>query len=294
MDGRCPRFVVSRSLEDVQDSCRPALHAQAARARAKTIVSGSRARRAARRLVRGEPGRVLRHHRAQRLRQEHDAQVPRRASTSPTGARSRSPGRVSPFIELGRRLQPRADRRSTTWSSTRRCSGCRRRRRVARFPAIIEFAELERVRRPEAQELLVGHAGAARLRRRRSRPTPTSISSTRCSPSATPASRRSASTTFRRLKREGRTVVFVTPRPRDRRALLRPRAAARAGRGGRDRRAARRRPGSIEDERTSSNAAEAGSATAARALGRRRGRDRGGWFEDDAGRPDGRPSRVDG
>ncbi len=65
-----------------------------------------RAARAARRLLRRPPGRVLRDRRAQRLGQEHAAEDPRRASTAPTPGAVRMAGRLAPFIELGVGFNP--------------------------------------------------------------------------------------------------------------------------------------------------------------------------------------------
>ena len=65
---------------------------------------------ARRHLLRGPPGRVLRHRRPQRLRQEHAAEAARRASTGPTPARSGSPGALAPFIELGVGFNPELTR----------------------------------------------------------------------------------------------------------------------------------------------------------------------------------------
>ena len=140
-----------------------------------------------------ERGRVLRHHRAQRLRQEHAAQVPRRdLPARPRAGRGRR-ARLA-LHRARRRLQPRADRARQRRRQRRAARHAARRGARAVRRRSSRFAELERVRRPEAEELLVRDAGAARRSRRRSRPTPTSTSSTRCWRSATRASRRSAST----------------------------------------------------------------------------------------------------
>ena len=66
------------------------------------------------------------------------------------------------------------------------------------------------VHRPPAQELLVGHAACGWRSRSRSRSTPTSCSSTRCSPSATPPSSRSASSSSSSSSAAGKTIVLVT------------------------------------------------------------------------------------
>ena len=99
---------------------------------------------------------------------------------------------------------------TTTSSSTPSCSASRPTRRDERYDAIIDFAELARVPGPQAQELLVGHAGAPRVRGdgpRRRRP---------------PAHRRGARGGRRRLPAEvlrrpapgasatGRTILLVT------------------------------------------------------------------------------------
>ena len=89
------------------------------------------------------PGRVLRHRRPQRLRQEHAAEVPGRASTGSTG---RDP-HARPAVDVHRarrRLQPRPRRRATTCCiNGDHARAARRRRRCAASTAIIEFAELE-------------------------------------------------------------------------------------------------------------------------------------------------------
>ena len=174
--------------------------------------------------------RVLRHRRAQRQRQEHAAQVPRRASTRSTRARSTSTGRLSPFIELGVGFNPELTARDNVLINAIMLGLSRREARGA-LRRDHRVRRARGVRGPEAQELLVGHERAARRSPWRSRSTPTSCSSTRCSPSATPPSSASASTSSTRMKRGGQDDPVRHARHGGGRALLRPRDAARARRG---------------------------------------------------------------
>ena len=110
-------------------------------------------------------GRVLRHRRPQRLGQEHAAEVPRRDLRVGQRRRSRSTGRLSPFIELGVGFNPDLTARDNViinaimlgLTRQRGARALRRDHRVRRARG---------VRRPQAQELLVGHERAARVRGR--------------------------------------------------------------------------------------------------------------------------------
>ena len=71
-------------------------------------------------------------------------------------------GRLAPFIELGVGFNPDLSA-ATTSSSTPSCSASPRARRAS-ASTNRRFAELREVHRPEAEELLLGHAGAAGVR----------------------------------------------------------------------------------------------------------------------------------
>ena len=118
-------------------------------------------------------------------------------------------GLLSPFIELGVGFNPELNARDNVRINGT-LLGLSRRELNARFDEIIALRRARTVRRPEAQELLVRHASPPRLLDcdpgRRS----TSCSSTRYSPSATKASRRSASGRSSASAREGKTIVLVT------------------------------------------------------------------------------------
>ena len=114
-----------------------------------------------RRLVRDPPGRVLRHRRAQRLGQEHAAEVPRQhlpgrrrddPDGGPAGALHRARGR----------LQRRADRAGKR-RPQRRDDGADEKRDQAPARLDRRLRRTRRVHRPEAEELLLGDARPARL-----------------------------------------------------------------------------------------------------------------------------------
>ena len=91
----------------------------------------------------GRRGRVLRDHRAERQRQEHAAQDPRR--DLPAGLRARCAStagcrRSSSSASASTPSSPRA----TTSGSTARCSASRKRELEERFDEIVAFAGLER------------------------------------------------------------------------------------------------------------------------------------------------------
>ena len=119
--------------------------------------------RAARRLLRRQAGRVLRHRRPQRQRQEHAAQVPGRHLPAEQRQHQDRRARVA-VHRAGRGLQP-GDGRARQHHPERRdagpdaARGARARRRGHRL------RRARGLRGPQAQELLVGHAGAAGLRR---------------------------------------------------------------------------------------------------------------------------------
>ena len=89
-----------------------------------------------------ETRRVLRHHRPQRLRQEHDAEDAWPGSTRPTGHLAVG-GPVSPFIELGVGFNPELTARDNVVVNAA-LLGMPRAEALARFDEIIRFAELER------------------------------------------------------------------------------------------------------------------------------------------------------
>ena len=146
-------------------------------------------------------------------------------------------GRLSTFIELGVGFNPDLAARDNIVHQRDHARPLAAPRRAGASTTVIEFAELERLRRPQAQELLVGHARAPRVlgddpgRRRRA------ARSTRSSPSATPRSSRSASTSSTRCRTQRHDDPVRHPRHGRGQALLRPRDAARARRGRDDRRA---------------------------------------------------------
>ncbi len=118
--------------------------------------------RPARRQLRGQPGRVLRHRRAQRLRQEHPAEDPRGHLRADGGGVASRPARA--VHRARRRFQPRAHRPRQRLPQ-RRDAGllpARGRRHVRRHRRVRRARGLHG---PEAQELLLGHAGAHRLLR---------------------------------------------------------------------------------------------------------------------------------
>ena len=71
-------------------------------------------------------------------------------------------GRLSPFIELGVGFNPELSARDNVRINGT-LLGLGKRELDERFDAIFEFAGLRALRRPEAEELLVGHAGPAGL-----------------------------------------------------------------------------------------------------------------------------------
>ena len=133
-------------------------------------------------------------------------------------------GRLAPFIELGVGFNPElTSRENVALNGVMMGAGPPRGGAPARLGARLRRAA--RVRRPQAQELLVGHDGPARLRghgrgRRRHH-----ARSTRCSPSATPPSRRSAWTSSAQKRARGQHARARDPRHGDRPGLLRPRDA---------------------------------------------------------------------
>jgi lipopolysaccharide transport system ATP-binding protein len=87
-------------------------------------------------------GADLRHHRAQRIGQEHAAQADRRASASRRRARSRVNGRVSALIELGAGFHPEISGRENVFINGMML-GLSKREIARRFDEIVAFAELE-------------------------------------------------------------------------------------------------------------------------------------------------------
>ena len=108
-----------------------------------------------------EPRRVLRHHRPERKRQEHAAEDPRRHL--PRRQRLRPRRRPALAVHRARRrLQLRAERarQRARQRHAARALAPRARRALRRDHRL---RRARAVRRPEAQELLVGHAPPSRL-----------------------------------------------------------------------------------------------------------------------------------
>ena len=119
-------------------------------------------------------------------------------------------GRLSPFIELGVGFNLELTARENVIINAIML-GLTRREARARFDDIIAFAELEEFVDLKLKNYSSGMHVRLAFSRRRSRPTPTSCSSTRCWPSATPRSSRSASTRSRRSRpRAGRSSSSPT------------------------------------------------------------------------------------
>ena len=73
-------------------------------------------------------------------------------------------GRLSTFIELGVGFNPDLAARDNVLINGVML-GLSPAAARERFETVLEFSELHELRRPQAQELLVGHAGPARLLR---------------------------------------------------------------------------------------------------------------------------------
>ncbi len=84
-------------------------------------------------------------------------------------------GRLAPFIELGVGFNPELTARENVVLNGV-LMGLTRREARRRLDAVLDFAELRGLRRPQAEELLVGDDGPARVRGDGRRPTPTSCS----------------------------------------------------------------------------------------------------------------------
>ena len=109
--------------------------------------------------------------------------------------------------------------------------GLRRREARRRLDAVLDFAELRGLRRAQAQELLVGDDGPARVRRDGPGRRRHHARSTRCSRSATPRSRRSAWTSSTSGARPARRscssrTTWATVQSLCHRAMLHPRTAS--------------------------------------------------------------------
>ena len=138
----------------------------------RSASSASTASTRSGRLVHGPARRVLRHRRAQRIGQEHAAEVPRRDLPAPTPGGSRR----RPALDVHRarrRLQPRP-RGARQRVINGVMLGLTPAEARERFEHGHRVRRAAGVRRPEAQELLVRHAGPAGVLGRRSRSTPTS------------------------------------------------------------------------------------------------------------------------
>ena len=150
-------------VQAVRAAARARAHAQGARPASVPARRLGPAAGARRRLVHGPEGRVLRDRRPQRLRQEHAAEVPGRDLPRRRGPdpHARAPVDVH---RARRRLQPgpggarqRPDQRDHARPHAEGgAAPLRQHHRVRRARG---------VRRPQAQELLVGHAGPARVQR---------------------------------------------------------------------------------------------------------------------------------
>ena len=112
--------------------------------------------------LRGRRRRVLRDRRAQRLGQEHAAEVPGRDLRGRRRARSRSRGRLSPFIELGVGFNPDLTARDNVIINAIML-GLTRKRGARALRRDHRLRRARGVPRPQAQELLVGHERAARV-----------------------------------------------------------------------------------------------------------------------------------
>ena len=153
-----------RRLEDVPAAAPALLDAQGAGAAPVPLERDRRAARAPGRVGHGRARRVLRHRRPQRERQEHAAQVPRRDLR---GRRREHAGRRQAVAvhRARRRLQSRPDgaRQRADQRDPARPLAARGARAVRRHHRV---RRARGVPRPQAQELLVGHARAARVRGR--------------------------------------------------------------------------------------------------------------------------------
>ncbi len=113
--------------------------------------------------------------------------------TKPTSGTVKVQGRISALIELGAGFHPEISGRENVFINGIML-GLTKREIEKRFDEIVDFAELARVHRRAGEDLLVGHVHAPRVSRWRSTSIPTCCWSTKCSRSATRASRTSAST----------------------------------------------------------------------------------------------------
>ena len=150
-----------RAGEDLPDPDPPRRLAQGAGRAAVLLPRLPDPPRPRRRLVRHPPGRVLRHRRAQRLGQEHAAEVPRQhlpgrrrddPDGGPAGALHRARGRLQRRADRARKRRPQ-----------RGDDGADEKRDEAPARLDRRFRRTRRVHRPEAEELLLGDARPARL-----------------------------------------------------------------------------------------------------------------------------------
>ena len=215
-----------RRLEDVLDPARAAGAAQGVlRASAASGSRTSATTPSATSRFSVARGRVLRHRRRRTAAARAPCSRCSPASTAPTRERSRIGGRLSPFIELGVGFNPEFSARHEhrDQRDADRADAAPGRGAVRRDPRV---RRARAVRRPAAQELLVGDAAAARVLGRDPGAVRHPARSTRRSRSATPSSSRSASRRSRRCAPTGKTVVFVSHDLGAVTTLLRPRAAA--------------------------------------------------------------------
>ena len=185
-------------------------------------------------------GRVLRHRRAQRQRQEHAAEVPGRASTESTTGRIWCNGRMSTFIELGVGFNPDLAALDNVVMNGIML-GLNPREARSRYEQIIEFAELE-----EFQDLkLKNYSSGMHVRLAFSVAIQVDadillIDEVLAVGDA--AFQQKCFDVFNRMRDEGRTIVFVTHDMGAVNRFCHRALAARARRPGRARQSRRRSP----------------------------------------------------
>ena len=115
--------------------------------------------------------------------------------TKPTSGTVHVEGRISALIELGAGFHPEISGRENVFINGIML-GLTKREIQQRFDEIVDFAELREFIDAPVKTYSSGHVHAARVRRRDSRRSRTCCWSTKCSRSATRASRTSASTSL--------------------------------------------------------------------------------------------------
>ena len=234
----------------------------------------------------GRARRVLRDRRAQRLGQEHAAEVPRRASTRADSGEIYDRRPAVDRSSSSASASTRTWRRATTCSSTAIMLGLTPREARERFDEVIEFAELEEF----ADLKLKNYSSGMQVRLAFSvmiQVDADVLLIDEVLAVGDAAFQQKCFDEFNRLRDEGRTILFVTHDMGAVRALLPPRDAARARR-------AASRSATPSGSRAELPRAQlrprptAGGRRPARrprrALRRRRGaRSSTAWFEDDDG-----------